>query len=352
MHTKIVDILEIAVYAPSGENSQPWRFEISKDILYIYNLPKRDNPVYNYRQRGSYIAHGALIQNIKIISPSFGLIPEVVLFPDHENKDLIAQVSFHETVSVKSEWEVVIKQRSTNRKKYKNEKLDIAILEKLEKSIEEVGLCKAFFIEDVESIKKIASCISVPDRIMLEYKPLHDTIFDNIRWTDIENEQKKTGLFVKTMQLAPPEKMVFSMLRHWSVARFAQFVGLPKFIAQENAKKYATSSVYAVCVVGDIDEEFIHAGMAMQKIWLTAITCGLVAHPLAALPYLYENMNNGGMGDLSNKHVELLSHAYRELVHVCKIENSEKIAMILRIGKGDPVGATSPKLKPDVIIRT
>ncbi len=352
MHNKIIGIVEIAVYAPSGENSQPWRFEIFKNTLYVYNLPKRDNPIYNYRQRGSYLAHGALIQNISIVAPSFGLIAEIHLFPDQQDTDLVAQISFREALTVNSEWESVIKQRSTNRKKYKNEKLDQEIIEKLKKSVEGMSHCDTLFIEDTETITKIASYVSVPDRIMLEYKPLHDTIFDNICWTDTENEKRKMGLFVKTMELAPPEQVVFRLLKHWSVARCARVVGLPKFISQENAKKYSTGSVYAVFVVEDKDDAYVYAGMAMQQLWLTAITSGLVAHPLAALSYLYESIHAGNMSELLREHVEIISLAYTNLSDTCAISDSQKIAMILRIGKSDPVRATSPKLKPEITMRT
>lgn len=352
MYNKIVDILEIAVYAPSGENSQPWRFEFSKDTLFVYNLPKRDNPIYNYRQRGSYIAHGALIQNITITAPAFGLIPEVHVFPDHRDVNLVAKIYFRETSPVNSEWTSIIKQRSTNRKKYRNEKLDQEIMEKLKKSSEDIKYCSTLFIEDTRTIAKIASYISTPDRIMLEYKPLHDTIFDNICWTDTENEKRKMGLFVKTMELAPPEQVVFRLLKHWLVAKCAGLIGLPKFISQENAKKYSTASAYAVFVVENNDQAYVYAGMAMQQVWLTAITCGLVAHPLAALPYLYENAHNEGIQDLSNKHIGLISDAYKNLLSVCEIADSQKVAMILRIGKGDPVRATSPKLKPEITTHT
>ncbi len=352
MYHKIVHILETAVYAPSGENSQPWRFEFSKDVLSVYNLPKRDNAIYNYRQRGSYIAHGALIQNITIAAPSVGLIPEVHMFPDHHDTDLVAKISFREARPVSSEWVSVIKQRSTNRKKYKNEKLDQGTIEKLKKSTEDIGHCKVLFIEDSRTITKMASCMSTPDRIMLEYKPLHDTIFGNICWTDTENEKRKMGLFVKTMELAPPEEVVFRLLKHWPIARFAQLIGLTKFISQENAKKYSSGSAYAVFVVENKDSDYVYAGMAMQQLWLTAITCGLVAHPLAALPYLYENIHNGGVSDLSGKHVELIDNAYKSLSEVCAIPDSHKIAMILRIGKGDAVQAVSPKLKPEITMHT
>lgn len=61
----IKKILEAAVQAPSGDNSQPWRFEIrDRDgEIRIFNIPERDKSLYNYGQMASCVAHGALIEN-------------------------------------------------------------------------------------------------------------------------------------------------------------------------------------------------------------------------------------------------------------------------------------------------
>lgn len=62
MNSQIIkQILEAAVRAPSGDNVQPWEFEVSKNFTQInlYNLPEMDDSYYNYNQMASYIAHGA-----------------------------------------------------------------------------------------------------------------------------------------------------------------------------------------------------------------------------------------------------------------------------------------------------
>ncbi len=89
----ISNILSKAVYAPSGENSQPWRFEVIDNKIFLYNIPDRDNPVYNYNQRGSYFAHGALLENIDILAEDNGLKAETQLFPDQNVANLVATIT-------------------------------------------------------------------------------------------------------------------------------------------------------------------------------------------------------------------------------------------------------------------
>ena len=38
----IKKIIEAAVQAPSGENCQPWRFEILNNNIKLFNVPERD----------------------------------------------------------------------------------------------------------------------------------------------------------------------------------------------------------------------------------------------------------------------------------------------------------------------
>ena len=60
-------ILEIARWAPSGDNTQPWRFEILDDRRFVvHGFDTRDWCLYDIDGRPSQIALGALLENIAI----------------------------------------------------------------------------------------------------------------------------------------------------------------------------------------------------------------------------------------------------------------------------------------------
>ena len=100
----ILNILKAAVRAPSGDNSQPWRFEVSNNNnIKIYNLPEKDNPIFNYKQRGSHIAHGALIENIIIAAKENGMNVKVNLFPQGTSSDFIAEIDLLPDQSIKKD---------------------------------------------------------------------------------------------------------------------------------------------------------------------------------------------------------------------------------------------------------
>ncbi|OUS12969.1 thiamine biosynthesis protein ThiF [Gammaproteobacteria bacterium 53_120_T64] len=67
-------ILDYARWAPSGDNTQPWQFEIRSDEHFvIYTRDTRDWCVYDLDGRASQTSVGALLENIAIAARSEGL---------------------------------------------------------------------------------------------------------------------------------------------------------------------------------------------------------------------------------------------------------------------------------------
>lgn len=63
----LLEILDLARWAPSGDNTQPWRFEIlGADHIVVHGHDTREWCVYDYQGRASHIAHGALLETLRI----------------------------------------------------------------------------------------------------------------------------------------------------------------------------------------------------------------------------------------------------------------------------------------------
>ena len=70
----IHQILDLARWAPSGDNTQPWRFEILDDSRFvIHGFDTRDHCVYDLDGRPSQLSLGALIETIAIAASAFAL---------------------------------------------------------------------------------------------------------------------------------------------------------------------------------------------------------------------------------------------------------------------------------------
>lgn len=78
----IEKILELARWAPSGDNTQPWRFEIvSDDEVVIHAYDTHDHCVYDLDGMPSRLAHGALLETLAIAASGFGLKARVGFEP-------------------------------------------------------------------------------------------------------------------------------------------------------------------------------------------------------------------------------------------------------------------------------
>ena len=70
----IEQILDLARWAPSGDNTQPWRFEIlSQRQLVVHGFDTRDHVVYDLQGHASQMSLGALLESIRIAASGHGL---------------------------------------------------------------------------------------------------------------------------------------------------------------------------------------------------------------------------------------------------------------------------------------
>ncbi|ROR34720.1 molybdopterin/thiamine biosynthesis adenylyltransferase [Inmirania thermothiophila] len=66
-------VLELARWAPSGDNTQPWRFRIKDDARFtIFGHDTRDHCVYDLDGHASHLAHGALVETVAIAATTVG----------------------------------------------------------------------------------------------------------------------------------------------------------------------------------------------------------------------------------------------------------------------------------------
>lgn len=86
-------ILDHARWAPSGDNTQPWRFEILSDERFVVHaFDTRDHDVYDLDGRPSQIAVGALLETIRIASSAVGMRAETRRRPEAPDRQPVFDV--------------------------------------------------------------------------------------------------------------------------------------------------------------------------------------------------------------------------------------------------------------------
>ncbi len=350
MNEVIKKILQTAVWAPSGDNSQPWRFEVSGSVIEVFCIPEKDNPIFNFHNRGTYIATGALIENLVIAAAHEGYRADVVLVKS-ENINHIASVTLKEDKSISDNLFESIRKRSSNRKFYKkNKPLSEEQKEVLIKANNLFGVSKLSFIEDKQSMNIVGQAVSKNEVVMLENKKLHDFFYSDIRWTTKSERRLKTGLYLKTMELALPQLVVFKALQFWPVAKILNSLGTARFIAGQNAKLYGNGSALGIMTLQDNDADFVGIGRALQRIWLEVTRMGLSMHLVSGVIFLAQLVNARQAGEFSAEHIEIIDKAYKEILSVLP-EKPGAIGMIFRIGYANNPSGTQSRLEPVITFK-
>lgn len=341
----IKQILEISVHAPSGDNSQPWHFEVRGSQIYIFNDPDKDLPFYNYKQCGSHVAHGALIENIVISSGKFGFKCKISLFPNGSGNELVAIIDLFTGETSNDKLVDFIKKRITNRKPYKSVSIsqDEKIIILKSSREERVSLN---WIEDRNKIEKISSASVVNEMTVLSTKEIHNYFFRHVLWTEKEEKEKRTGLFMKTLEMKKPQEVAFKLASYWPVMKIGEKLGVIKKIAEDNCNLFKSSSAFiSFSAKGNDPEDFISVGRALQRVWLTCSMLNIAAHPITGVLFLNQIVKAEKAQGISSRQQEAIRNAYKEICNEC---GEKDILFLLRVGKSDPPSATSSKLEPQI----
>jgi hypothetical protein len=113
--------LRYAILAPSGHNTQPWRFRIAGNSVYLYADRTRALPIADPDDRELTISCGAAAANLQIALRYFGYSGEIEEFPSTQEPDLVARVRLGEPVypsSLERNLFHAIPKRRTNRTQF------------------------------------------------------------------------------------------------------------------------------------------------------------------------------------------------------------------------------------------
>ena len=333
----IKKILEAAVRAPSGDNVQPWEFKVSENFTRIdlYNLPEKDNSYYNYNQSASYIAHGAVIENIAITSSHLGYKTEVNLFPEDGELNLVASIDLIQGEVQETPLYDAIFERYTNRFQYKRTEISKDVINKLLDSVKNIDTAKVSLIYQQDKVNELAKELMVNDRLVFERKDIHHFLFDKIRWNQKQIEETMDGMPVDTLGLNPIEKLSFPFMRFWGFVKLANYFGLSRIIGLKCWWNCRTSSILGMVSIKGRDKvDFVQGGRAVQRLWLQTTVQGLSLQPIIGLILLINRLKQNKLESFSDKHLNYVQRSAEVLPELFSINQDDTLIMGFRVGVG------------------
>jgi hypothetical protein len=335
MQMKYREILQEAVRAPSGDNCQPWRFEVHGDEVKIFNMPERDTSLFNFRQLASYVAHGALSENLTVAAMSHGYNVDLSFFPDLREPNLVVVARLREGGKTNHPLYPYLARRCTNRRAFDGNPLAPDVRKALLGAVG-TDIPGALYLTESDGDKAaIAEVIALNDRLVFENPDIHAFLYEHVRWTPEEAEEALDGLDLRTLELSFPDSVMFPLLKSWPLVQFFNHFGISRVIAG-TARKQALSaaSIGVIIVPGSSAEHFLCAGRILERVWLEATRQDLSFQMMTGITFLMLQAMAGELKGFSDGQVKLIQKA-RELV-LSKTGGKGEVAVIFRIGKSAP----------------
>jgi len=292
-------IVDAGRWAPSGDNTQPWRFEIlADDRVVVHVRDQGDHDIYDYDNgRPTLISTGAMLTNMAVQASHERLEMAWTYRKGEAPHSHQVEVSFRPSSQPASELRPFIRLRSVDRTRYKLRKLNSRQLSALEQAVGPDWRLVWHVGYSTRMAQTKANTMATDLRLRLpECFEVHRNILD---W---ENRFSETKVPVSTLGVDPvSRRMMHSTLKSWSrqrlVGRIPGGTALVKW-EMDVLPGFASAAHFSVMapegksVTPLTPEDAVAAGMAVQRFWLTATKLGLAVQPCLA-PVIFAAYGRG-----------------------------------------------------------
>ena len=281
-------IIEAAALAPSGGNSQPWKWYARGSQLMLFFDKSESYSFMDFDFSASYLSLGGAIENAVIMAQSLGYGVRSMNFPSLEHPSLIAVLQLsakhEEGATISPEYAHLapsIEMRWTNRKTLEKTPIASNVLEDLKGMVNTCNL-DIKFITDYKTIDQLADVIATADRLRVLHTEAHwNFTHTEMRWTPELAEARRDGIDVTTLELSNNELAGAKLIKDEKAAAFLRAMNKGHGLKRITRKIVNSAPVMGYVSAEGFDKEmFTEAGKAVERLWLQATAHELGFHIL------------------------------------------------------------------------
>jgi nitroreductase len=349
----IKEIVNAACLAPSGGNMQPWKWIWNKNTLFLFHEKASSFSFLDYNNLGSYIAFGAAIENIKIVSSTYNLKPKIEYFPLSKNKELIAIIQFEEIKMNVDELTKGIYSRNTNRKLNERVVIEKGVLNEIALALNAFENTFVKWINDENEIEIVADIVTTTDKIRILQPQGHYDLFNKeIRWNAKQVNETKDGIDIDTLEISNGEKAAMKLATDQNAIDY-----LRKWNLGDGFKKISMKSVQKSGAIGLIyfnkkDElSYFNAGSALQRVWIKANNLGLSFHPISACTFMFQRILEENESSFNDKNTEKLKELHKKFNNLWKFNETETGVFMFKLHLSNDTSIRSLRKPLDEMFR-
>lgn len=341
--TPIEKALDKARWAPSGDNSQPWRFELIDSVtvkIHSFNLFK--STIQDYHGNYSQFSLGALFENLRVAASEEGTLHIEKLNSDPEHLVYLAKIKKEN--KGKEELFDALTNRCTNRFPYELRPIEDSIKNALSECLDE-GWTLSWY-DSLQDKLKIANMLFMFD---LAAEPEISGIIEwNCKSSKFRLADETLGLSRANLIIA---RFIFSSKKRteWLYKKLGGKYSsalLGFFIpAIRSGAHFTLNAPYEL----KTPDDFIKAGEQYEKVWLKITKLGLSLQ-MESGPVIFSRYIRDGQQPYPEPHKQKLLIQLKTKFDSFFKDKSKQIVMLSRIGYANPPTSKSDRLTLNELI--
>lgn len=335
----VLQILDFARWAPSGDNTQPWRFEIiGPRQVAVHGFDTREYCLYDLDGHPSQIAIGALIETAAIAASHCGMRTTAQRRANSPEARPVFDLEFVADPAIRPDPLLAsVKTRSVQRRPLKTQPLTDQQKQTFEAAI---GPDHAIqWLEGTSDRLKVAKMLFHSAKIRLVTPEAYRVHKDIIEWRAQFSEDRVPDQALGTDPMTT--RLMHFVMRSWGrVETFNRYFAgtwAPR-IQLDFVPGLACAAHFLLLAktpASTIDD-YVTAGRAMQRFWLTATQLGLQLQP-EVTPLVFTRYARTGIAFSCKPGAQQMAQRLgQRFVDVVGEHAAAHAVFMGRVGKGDP----------------
>lgn len=347
MGTPFDPLLAAAGRAPSGDNTQPWRFVLDEGAgtVAVEVDESRDPSPMNAGQRMARIAAGAALENLLRTARHLGWDAE----PEDAAPPALAGVRLRPG-RPGGRIEDAITERVTNRRPYDGRPLPDDLLARLAGETPGLDGVRTHWVAGPERLAALADLIGRADALMFGHPAMRRAFLGKVRFDLPDGEATSEGLPTASLELSPADRVALRVMRRcpdWLL----KLGGAGRVFHAKARQLVLSASGLCLVVAPDGSEAAdLLVGRAMQRAWLALTAEGLAAQPMMSLLILENSLDHGGASLVASLGRERLRALSDELRRLAPEVGEGRPAFLLRFGFAPPPSGRTHRLPLEAIV--
>jgi hypothetical protein len=328
-------LIDAAVRAPSGDNTQPWRFVVdsAQGCIRLQLDPTRDPSPMNAGQRMARIAAGAALENLLQTARLHGYQAE--LEPPAAADLAVVRLAGGGDGAPQAAAAVVA--RLTNRRLYDGRPVPAGLCDELRRETQALEGVTAHWIVGQDRLASLGELIGEADALMFGEGSMRRAFLGQVRFDAPPTAPVAEGLSLASLELTASDRLALRVMRRMPDG-LLRIGGAGRVFAAKARQLVASASGLTLIVAPDrAAATDVSVGRVTESAWLALTERGLAAQPMMSLLVLDNVLECGSpalVALLGRDRLTALLERFRALV--ATEAGGARPAFLLRFGFAPP----------------